>query len=81
MPLSHCMCLLVFPSYVFCLLPAYTQLISGLNWCKSLVTLVGGDTLLAEDCDSGIPGVAGTSFVIDLKKPLLEVKEKQVPSG
>lgn len=41
----------------------------GLNLCKSLVDLMGGEIWLDESFDSGTEGRVGTRIVVDLKKP------------
>lgn len=37
--------------------------------CKNLIELIGGEISFDDDYDSGITGVPGTRFVVDLKVP------------
>lgn len=47
----------------------------GLCLCLNLVDLMGGEILLDEEYDSGIPGQPGTRFVIRLNCPPLAIKD------
>jgi CheY-like chemotaxis protein len=46
----------------------------GLNLCKSLSNLMGGDVRLDEGYTSGVPSCPGTRFILDLKKPPLDLR-------
>lgn len=43
----------------------------GLSLCKNLVTLLNGQIFLDEEYDSGIAGLPGAAFVVQLKQPRL----------
>lgn len=45
----------------------------GLNLCKSLSNLMGGDVWLDEGYNSGVPSCPGSRFIVDLKRPPLDL--------
>jgi signal transduction histidine kinase len=47
----------------------------GLCLCLNLMDLMGGEIMLDEEYDSGIPGQPGTRFVIRLNCPPLSIKD------
>ena len=51
----------------------------GLNLCKSLVQLMGGEIWLDADYNSGIPGCPGARFVVDLKVPPVVTDTMDLP--
>lgn len=52
----------------------------GLNLCKNLVRLLGGEIFLDESFDSGIQGCPGSRFVVRLKVPPLPFEKERATS-